>query len=164
MAASKRNPLLAAHNDAGPTLANNLATSSPSSSQQHESATASSKAPGSNRSGQRATFTRTSSIRPPILTKRYRLTDSNELDKTTAAAMIEGRAERLSVGSLLELAETLRELKPHQALIYGVAEQPSVGLITEKDWERRERPEGFIPRTTEHFAWPVGPGVLLLDP
>ena len=84
-----------------------------------------------------------------------------------------GEAQRLALGSLVELAALLPQLTPAQALAYGVPAHESARVVT-RDALRRvhesarsfgESTDGVpvIARDREHFQWPAGPGILMLD-
>lgn len=104
-----------------------------------------------------------SSSRPARLTKAYSLTGDGSLQKQPAGAMVEGRAEVVAVGSLSEFATLLTGLSPAQALTYGRPAEAPVTLTTQERWVEAGRPAGMLPRTNKTFAWPPGPGVLMLD-
>lgn len=108
-------------------------------------------------------FTLLTSHKPQTLTKKYFLNKDGSLGKSTAASMTEGKAETIPAKSMADFAEVLVDLKPNQALLFGTPKQSRIKLLTKKRFEERGRPEGYATRSKDHFAWPAGGGVLLLD-
>lgn len=96
---------------------------------------------------------------PPVMTKVFRLVDG-ALHKTTAASMSRGTARRLSVATLAELAEVLDGLTPAQAVTWGACAREHAAIVPEA---ATATTPGAIARTREHFQFPAGPGVLMLD-
>ena len=100
---------------------------------------------------------------PDRLTKVLTLAPDGTLHKESAANMMRGSAVRSVVHGLQQLADVLETLDPAQATSWGVCDG-SVGkpvpIVPER--EVVETP-GAISRTRRHFAYPVGPGVLMLD-
>jgi hypothetical protein len=97
---------------------------------------------------------------PARLTKVLSLDASGTLYKESAANMLRGTAERASVCGLQALADLLEGLAPNQAASWGVCERPRADVVPER--EASETP-GAVSRTRRHFAYPAGPGVLMLD-
>ena len=105
-----------------------------------------------------------SSQRPNILTKTYGLDDNGSLESPkTVANMVEGMAQRLEVTGAKDFAEKLKKLSNNQALCYGLTGHDVIKLYSKKEYELRGQPVDAITRTKEHFAWPDGGGVLMLD-
>ncbi|BEP97003.1 hypothetical protein GmRootA79_53880 (plasmid) [Acidovorax sp. A79] len=97
---------------------------------------------------------------PDRLTKVLTLAPDGTLHKESAANMMRGSAVRSVVHGLQELADVLEALDPAQATSWGVCDAASPAIVPER--EVAETP-GAISRTRRHFAYPVGPGVLMLD-
>jgi len=97
---------------------------------------------------------------PARLTKLLSLKSDGTLVKESAANMMRGSAERIAVHGLQELADLLESLNPAQATSWGVCDRPRVAIVPER--EVAETPEA-VSRTRRHFAYPSGPGVLMLD-
>lgn len=91
------------------------------------------------------------------LTKRISKAADGRITKESAS-LARGTAQRVEVADAQELAHLLTNLKPTQALSYGVTERLSA-RVGPRDHLRH----GEISRTREHFTWPAGPGVLFLD-
>ncbi|RYF01718.1 MAG: hypothetical protein EOO32_02780 [Comamonadaceae bacterium] len=97
---------------------------------------------------------------PARLTKLLSLKSDGTLAKESAANMMRGSAERKAVSGLQELADVLESLNPAQATSWGVCDRPHVVIVPER--EVAETPDA-VSRTRRHFAYPSGPGVLMLD-
>jgi hypothetical protein len=108
----------------------------------------------------RLQFTIYTSITPKILTKVFGLDADSKLIKTTVASMTAGKADRTAVADLYELASTLDTLTSAQAVGWGVATVDTL-CVTTAD---REEPEfDVLARTRRNFAFPKGPGIMMLD-
>jgi hypothetical protein len=100
------------------------------------------------------------SAQPDRLTKVLSLAPDGTLQKQAAANMHEGTARRVQVHGLHELAQTLDALTPDQAVCWGVCAQDEARIVP----VHRVSPSGgAIARTREHFAYPAGPGIMMLD-
>ena len=123
-------------------------------------------------------FTVFTSIEPDRLTKVLSLNRDGTLNKQSAANMMAGSAQRMRVRGLQQLAQVLEALHPAQAVSWGVCAHESVAILAER--ETPTAPAGAavppladvepdapgavaISRTRQHFAFPRGPGVLMLD-
>jgi hypothetical protein len=106
------------------------------------------------------TFTAITSPEP--VTKQFKLNGDGKLVSETAAEVYSGRMRRVQVPDVQAFANALSGLTTNQCLTYGVPPRDAA-LITEKQWVKRGRPEDALPRSKEVFAWPTGPGVMLLD-
>lgn len=106
------------------------------------------------------TFTIFTSKQPPRLTKVLGLNSDGTLRKTAAASMVNGIAERHRVPGLTALAKVLEALTPSQAVAWGVSEHERVPIVPQDG-----APEDgtTIARDRKHFAFPKGPGVMMLD-
>lgn len=109
-----------------------------------------------------AEFTRIAAPASQILSKRYRI-DNTELVKTTSAQLTKGKAEVLTVNSLKEFTATLTALKPNQALTFGRPEKDNVNIITKDEWTKLGKPDEPIPRTNETFFYHQSGGIMMLD-
>lgn len=106
------------------------------------------------------TFTRFTSTKPSRLTKVLGLDKDGTLRKTAAASMVEGAAERVSAADLNELARRLEALTSSQAVAWGVCDLERTRIAT----QNAEPADGTsIARDRRHFAFPKGPGVMMLD-
>ncbi len=101
---------------------------------------------------------------PSTLAKQYSLDSTGNLSKPKPAGqIIEGDVQRFSICNAQEFADLLMSLQHNQALIYGVAGPERSKLMSQKTFEAADKPANVLTRTKNHFAWPDGPGVLMLD-
>lgn len=104
------------------------------------------------------------SQRPSTLTKTYSLNDNGELSSpNTVANMVAGWTKKFELNSAQEFSDLLQKLEPKHALMYGVTEQDETLVYSRKKFEEMGKPADAITRTKEHFTWPAGGGVLMLD-
>lgn len=101
-------------------------------------------------------------LKPKTIGKRYRL-ESGELLKKPGGAMIRGQCQTVCVPWPYGFAELLTTLGPEYALMYGVAPEPEVTLLTERRWHRLKDKAGKYTRTQRHLVWLPALGVLMLD-
>ncbi len=97
--------------------------------------------------------------RPARLSKGFELNPDGSVAKYPGGRLVRGRVRRAQVTGPATLAELIRGLTPDSALCFGVPERD--GEIVPK--AELARHSGAIARTRQHFNWPEGPGVLLLD-
>ena len=102
------------------------------------------------------------------LGKHFSIEADGNVIKTPRADLVRGRAERHEVASLAEFAALRRGLKEDQALGFGVCEHGVADLATGATFARRTRlaaADGVpvLTRSKEHFHWPRGPGIFMLD-
>ncbi|MAC32090.1 MULTISPECIES: hypothetical protein [Idiomarina] len=102
------------------------------------------------------------SQRPKTLTKRFSLKDG-QLNKETAANLYKGIVEVVEVKDAQELGKLIGSLGHDQALCYGLPVGDARQLVTKTAYEEAGRPATSLPRAKEHFNWPDGGGVMLLD-
>jgi hypothetical protein len=99
-----------------------------------------------------------------ILTKRMKL-ENGQLDKDASECrMNRGRAETVTLAPE-QFGAFLQELKPNQAIAHGICGQ-SKAVIVSKAKENGARAANGLPviaRSKEHFRYPAGPGVMMLD-
>ncbi|HZJ93442.1 MAG TPA: hypothetical protein VFD09_10230, partial [Thiopseudomonas sp.] len=109
-------------------------------------------------------FTVMTSERPQVLTKRYSLNSTGELESPkTSANMYVGKAERITVANAAQFADFLEGLYPNQALSYGVTGHEQIRVLSKAEYEKAGRPADAITRTKDAMQWPEGAGVLMLD-
>jgi hypothetical protein len=97
---------------------------------------------------------------PHCLTKVLGLAHDGSLTKTTTATLYRGKVCRAHAAGMGELTTQLEALAPNQAVAWGVC-VPEEAVIVPADDENEVA--GAISRTRKHFAYPAGPGVLMLD-
>ena len=94
------------------------------------------------------------------LSKSFTLVDG-KLVKTAAADLVTGVARRVGVRDIRGLAAILADLHANEALTFGIPPMNRARIATQKALHRGAR--GVICRDREHFRWPEGRGVLMLD-
>lgn len=111
----------------------------------------------------RIEFTKIRAKRPKLLTKKYYLRDG-KLEKDIIANLVEADLQIMQVGSLAEFADVIAGLTPNEAFVYGVPiNRKATRIVTGHMLATGKHPEGTIARKKEHFEWPRGPGVWVLD-
>lgn len=114
-------------------------------------------------------FTVFTSTDPERLTKVLSLNTDGTLKKQAAANMMQGTAQRAGAQGLAELAQALDALTPAQAVSWGICVQDQATIAAERDVQASKavQPDPHtttaISRTRQHFSYPRGPGVLMLD-
>ncbi|BBP43532.1 hypothetical protein [Thiosulfativibrio zosterae] len=111
-----------------------------------------------------ARFTVITSNNPSILTKKVELVD-DKIVKTPTAQLIHGRAEVKTFNNLSDFKAVLVSLKSHQALTYGIPINgvTDATVVTSSSYNKLADKTGYISRTNEHFGWPCGPAIMMLD-
>jgi hypothetical protein len=112
------------------------------------------------------TFTRFTTLRPSILSKRFTLA-GGVLHKWPGGQLAEGRADKISV-DIAGFAELLPTLGPHQALTFGAPNAATNKVVVVAQVESAyaaSAPDAdtIIARTADYLFWPDGPGVLMVD-
>jgi hypothetical protein len=110
-----------------------------------------------------AQLTIITSARPAMLSKTVRRGPDKTIVREGGGLLVDGHAEIATVSSLGELAARLQRLGPAQALTFGLPRRGN-GRIVSRAVRARERcASGTLTRTRDQFAWPEGPGILMLD-
>ena len=112
------------------------------------------------------TLTRFTAINPARLSKAFAL-KAGKLIKQPGGNLIDGTADR-SETDMAGFAALLETLGPQHALGYGVHQADSARVVTRDQYDRmaahcETEDADIVARTREHFAWPAGPGVLMID-
>lgn len=106
-------------------------------------------------------FTIYTSTAPKLLTKVFGVAADGKLTKTTAASMAAGTAQRTAAADLHALAQRLNTLTSAQAVGWGIGQAESATIVGQ-DADTGTDP-ARVSRTRRHFAYPKGPGILMLD-
>ena len=109
----------------------------------------------------RLQFTVYTSTAPHRLTKIFGLAADGTLTKTTAANMVAGKAERVAVADLHELAARLDKLTSAQAVGWGISAAAQTAIVGQ-DADTGTDPSR-VSRTRRNFSFAKGPGILMLD-
>lgn len=105
--------------------------------------------------------TRFTARTPERLSKAFRL-EGGALIKESGGQLFDGTAERISV-DLIGFAALLATLTPQQALSYGVSDHATARVVPARKLPAQQGKEPTIARDRQHFAWPEGAGVFMLD-
>ena len=100
-----------------------------------------------------------------ILTKRMKLENGQLVKDASECRMSRGRAETVTLAPE-QFGAFLQGLKPNQAIAHGICGHRKAQIVS-KAKENGARPANdglpIIARTKEHFHYPEGPGVMMLD-
>lgn len=112
-----------------------------------------------------ATLTLIESKNPDTLTKNISLSKEGRLIKQPSAQLYEGFAILKEIGSIEEFSDLVLGLTPNQALVYGTPIDgiESAKIVTKSHFESLSSKTGFITRSKDHFDWPNGAGIMMLD-
>lgn len=109
------------------------------------------------------TVTKITAIKPAHLAKAYTLSEG-VLQKEVSAQLQKGKIDVLSLTSLSDFADVLQSLTPAEALVYGVpTDCEAEFVVTKRALETTPTGAGMIARSKEHFRWPDGGGIMMLD-
>ncbi|WP_112875420.1 hypothetical protein [Paracoccus endophyticus] len=108
-------------------------------------------------------FTKIISRRPAHLAKHYALTNG-ALTKTTSAQLWQGTLEVMEVNDLTEFGQVISGLKTSEALVFGVpVNRRATRIVTGRALGAAKHGDDVIARTNDHFDWPSGAGIMMLD-
>ncbi len=107
-------------------------------------------------------ITRITALTPKRLSKRFTLV-AGVLLKEGGGNMTEGVGERLTFASPEEFADLLPTLRPNQAITYGIPKYDRTKIVAKDKAVQASSDLPIITRTRDHFSWPDGPGVMMLD-
>ena len=110
-----------------------------------------------------AQLTVITSRRPAMLSKTVRRGPDGSLLREGGGLLVEGNTEIATVSSLGELAALLQRLGPAQALTFGLPRGGDGRIVSRAALAREGCAQGILTRTRDRFAWPDGPGILMLD-
>lgn len=107
-------------------------------------------------------FTIIKSTNPTRLTKRYALDADGKLQRGAGGAVVSGHARHASASGLRDLIAQIDALALDEAVAWGLSSRDGVGIVT-KEALRNAPDLDAIARDSSHFAFPAGPGVMMLD-
>ena len=110
-----------------------------------------------------ATISIITASNPKRLSKGYSLGANGDLLKSPGGNLVTGKVEVRELAGLPDLAATLEELTPAQALVYGVPINSASKIMTRKAFANAGNPTDATTRTNDAFRWPDGAGVMMLD-
>lgn len=103
-------------------------------------------------------------INPEHLSKGFHLGPDGELIKEPGGSLVEGTVEKKSFNFMSEFANFLQTLTPGHALAYGVCRHEKAKVVTQA-MLAIAKPSSLpiVSRTREHFQYPKGQGIMMLD-
>lgn len=112
-----------------------------------------------------AELTLITSVYPKVLSKELSLGNDGAIVKISSANLAKGDASVKSIASLQEFADLLQQLTPNQALLYGIPKNgvKDAKIITTKEYKVTHQKTDYITRSSAHFEWPNGPGIMMFD-
>jgi hypothetical protein len=114
--------------------------------------------------GPAVTLTRITAKIPRRLSKGFRLQADGTLEAEKGGALVEGRADRVTVHGAAGMAALLEALGPDQALAHGVTPHASARLVTKAALAKMgPQAAPTVARDRAHFSYPAGPAVLAFD-
>lgn len=104
------------------------------------------------------------SIKPDILSKSFFLGEDGSLIKQSGGNMIEGTCWTWCP-TVTEFATGLAALQPNQALVFGVCGHDTATILPKAVIQKGNHSVSgpVVARDRDHFRWPEGPGVLMID-
>ncbi|MFT5967167.1 MAG: hypothetical protein ACI9ND_001080 [Yoonia sp.] len=109
--------------------------------------------------------THITSEKPTRITKHFEIV-GEELVKKPGGAMRAGVCTVRDLPTINTFVDLLSGLKGDEALVYGVPKGCSAAKIVTRsvyDATPPEKRTGMIARTNDHFEWPAGPAVFMID-
>ncbi len=106
-------------------------------------------------------LSRFTALKPNRLSKKFTLA-GDTLVKESGGNLTEGIAERLTL-DLPGFAALLPALKPNQALSYGINGHDRARVVAKEVPPPAGGDLPIIHRTRDHFTWPDGAGLLMVD-
>lgn len=105
------------------------------------------------------------SEKPTTLGKTYTLLADGKIEKATAGEMMAGFFEVIAVKSATDLATFLQRVRTDQAITASTPRNAATSgrIVTRKAKALATDKTGLLARTKEDFAFPPGPGVMVLD-
>lgn len=101
--------------------------------------------------------------RPSRLSKAVLRGPDGALLREGGGLLVEGTARVATVESLDDMAALLQRLGPAQALTFGLPRGGDGRIVSRAMLARNGQAPGTLTRTRDRFAWPDGPGILMLD-
>lgn len=101
--------------------------------------------------------------KPEKLTKGFKLDDNGSLVKFPGGNLVHGEVERINLETPEEFASLLLQLRPNNALAFGVSQHPRALVYPQTKNPPTNLDLPSITRTRQCFHWPNGPGVMMFD-
>jgi hypothetical protein len=103
-----------------------------------------------------------SAQKPADLSKQFTLAEDDTLQKRSGGLLVEGTATRRTL-LVSEFCGLLAELKPNQALTFGVCQHDQARIVPQKNISKATGKLPIVARDREHFTYPDKSGALMLD-
>lgn len=101
---------------------------------------------------------------PARLSKGMKIGPDGTIIKQTGGNLVEGRVETLAFTSIADFAAFLPTLTPRNALAHGLCPYPAARVVMQTQVEASSNAGlPVIARTREHFQFPAGTAVLMID-
>ncbi|MHC1789530.1 hypothetical protein [Solidesulfovibrio sp.] len=101
---------------------------------------------------------------PAYLSKGFRLDADNALGKVPGGQLVNGLAETKRFTTLADFAEALASLTPANAMVYGICGHDKARIVTQDQLVTAVGDDlPAIARTREHFSYPAGPAIMMID-
>ena len=98
-----------------------------------------------------------------VLSKTISQAEDGRLLSRGGGKLSDGRVTRVEVASIGQLLDLLCSLNSSQAISFGVCATSEARVVTKAALERTASARNQVARDRMHFAWPKGPGFLILD-
>lgn len=101
---------------------------------------------------------------PAHLSKGFRLDADNALVKVPGGQLVNGLAETKRFTTLANFSDALSGLTPANAMVYGICGHGKARIVTQD--QLATAAGGDLPaiaRTREHFSYPAGPAIMMID-
>jgi hypothetical protein len=120
--------------------------------------------PTSQTSSDAFTFSHIRAIKPKVLSKRFSLGMDGGLVKEAGGVLTEGIVKIQKFVFVEQFADLLKELGPEDALVYGICGYEEAFVVTKHNIGKPNTGDlPIVARSADHFKFPPGPGVLMLD-
>ena len=101
---------------------------------------------------------------PMNISKGFRVGPDGDVEKVKGGALAKGSIVLHDIRSPGGLVDLLQCLSPLQALIWGIPTKAEADtIVTRSDYNLAPDKTTLTTRTNDDFAWPSGPGWLMLD-
>lgn len=108
-------------------------------------------------------FTVITSTAPRVLSKAFSLDADGVLQKAAGGNLSEGHSKTARVDSMTEFAALLPNLKPNQALMFGMFAHDAAIVLSKERAKRSRSVDPVVTRTRNCASWPAGAAILMLD-
>ena len=108
--------------------------------------------------------TRITAHTPQRLSKGFSLSADGTLVKVPGGQLVDGLAETVRFASVADFAAELERLTPAGAMVYGVCGHDRARVVSQDRLAKATDPTlPVIARDREHFRYPAGPAIMMVD-